>query len=85
MEINISSVPGNAISQLLEHYKEGGIGLLVVLTKILNILGYTGLCYFGYLILKLVIAILICKHPELSNEKVKYITRMIAKDKHQSN
>jgi hypothetical protein len=85
MEINISSVPGNAISQLLEHYKEGRIGLLVVLTKILNILGYTGLCYFGYLILKLVIAILICKHPELSNEKVKYITRMIAKDKHQSN
>lgn len=86
MEINISSVPGNAISQLLEHYKEGRIGLLVVLTKILNILGYTGLCYFGYLILKLVIAILICKHPELSNEKVKYITRTIAKDnKHQSN
>ncbi|WP_448902221.1 hypothetical protein [Eubacterium sp.] len=58
--------------------------MLVVLTKILNILGYTGLCYFGYLILKLVVTILICKHPELSNEKVKYITHMIAKDKHQS-
>nr|DAD59812.1 MAG TPA: hypothetical protein [Bacteriophage sp.] len=60
------------------------IGLLVVLTKILNILGYAGLCYFGYLLLKLVVTILICKHPELSNEKVKYITHMVAKDKHQS-
>jgi len=58
--------------------------LLVVLTQLLKILGCTGVCYFGYLILKLVATILICKNPKLSDEKVKYITRMISKDKHQS-
>ena len=58
--------------------------MLAVITLLLKVLGCTGLCYFGYLILKLVVTILICKHPELSNEKVKYITRMISKDKHQS-
>ena len=58
--------------------------MLAVLTLFLKVLGCTGLCYFGYLILKLVVTILICKHPELSNEKVKHITHMIAKDKHQS-
>ena len=58
--------------------------MLVLLTQLLKILGYTGVCYFGWLLLKLIVAILICRHPELSNEKVKYITRMIAKDKHQS-
>ena len=58
--------------------------MLVLLTQLLKILGYTGVCYLGWLLLKLIVAILICRHPELSNEKVKYITRMIAKDKHQS-
>jgi len=58
--------------------------LLIVLTQLLKILGCTGLCYFGYLILKLVAIILICKNSKLSDEKVKYITRMISKDKHQS-
>ena len=60
------------------------VELLETLTQLLKVLGSVGLCYFGYLILKLVVTILICKHPELSNEKVKYITHMIAKDKHQS-
>lgn len=58
--------------------------MLVVLTQSLKVLGCTGLCYFGYLILKLVVTVLICKYPELSNEKVKYITHMISKGKHQS-
>ena len=30
--------------------------------------------------LKFAIALLICRHPELSNKKVKYLTRMITKD-----
>ena len=58
--------------------------MLVVLTQLLKILGCAGLCYFGYLTLKLVVTILICKNPKLSDDKVKYITRMISKDKHQS-
>lgn len=58
--------------------------MLVVLTQFFKVLGCAGLCYFGWLFLKLIVTILICRHPELSNEKVKYITRMIAKDKHQS-
>ena len=68
-----------------ESLQEGRVELLVALTEILKVLGCVGLCYFGYLILKLVVAILICRHPELSEKKVKYITSMIAKDKHQSN
>ena len=68
-----------------ESLQEGRVELLVALTEILKVLGCVGLCYFGYLTLKLVVAILICRHPELSEKKVKYITSMIAKDKHQSN
>ena len=68
-----------------ESLQEGRVELLVALTEILKVLGCVGLCYFGYLTLKLVVAILICRHPELSVKKVKYITSMIAKDKHQSN
>ena len=68
-----------------ETHTEGRVELLVVLTEILKVLGCVGLCYFGYLTLKLVVAILICRHPELSEKKVKYITSMIAKDKHKSN
>lgn len=59
--------------------------MLVGLTQMINILGCAGVCYVGCLIVKLVVTILICKHPELSDEKVRYITRMIAKDRHQSN
>ena len=68
-----------------KNLQEGRVELLVVLTQFLKILGCAGLCYIGCLALKLVVTILICKHPELSETKVKYITRMIAKDKHQSN
>lgn len=69
----------------MKKLQEGRVELLVVLTQFLKILGCAGLCYIGCLALKLVVTILICKHPELSETKVKYITRMIAKDKHQSN
>ena len=55
-----------------------------VLTKILMVLGVPGICYLTWLGLKFVVTLLICKHPELSDNKVKYITRLIAKDKHQS-
>lgn len=58
--------------------------MLAGLTQFIKILSCTGLCYLGYLSLKLVVTILICRHPELSDEKVKYITRMIAKDRHQA-
>ena len=68
-----------------ESLQEGRVELLVALTEILKVLGCVGLCYFGCLTLKLVVAILICRHPELSEKKVKYITSMIAKDRHQSN
>ena len=86
LEINIQVVLTNTISLMFkETHTEGRVELLVVLTEILKVLGCVGLCYFGYLILKLVVTILICRHPELSEKKVKYITNMIAKDKHQSN
>ena len=68
----------------MKKLQEGRVELLVVLTQFLKILGCAGLCYIGCLALTLVVTILICKHPELSNEKVKYITNMVAKDRHQS-
>ena len=54
-----------------ESLQEGRVELLVVLTQFLKILGCVGLCYIGCLALKLVVTILICKHPELSETKVK--------------
>lgn len=71
----------------MTHYKEGMVELLDVLTQLLSVLGNVGLCYFGYLILKLVVTILICKYPNLSNEKVKYMALneglMYMRDKHE--
>lgn len=63
--------------------KEGR--MLGVLTNLFTILGCSGLCYILFLALKLTVVILICKHPELSDDKVKYITNMIAKRRQQSN
>ena len=68
-----------------KNLQEGRVELFEVITQLFKILGNCGLCYFGWLLLKLIVAILICKHPELTNEKVKYITHMIVKDKHHSN
>ena len=42
-----------------KNLQEGRVELLVALTEILKVLGCVGLCYFGYLTLKLVVAILI--------------------------
>lgn len=40
----------------------------------------TGICIIGRYILKYAVVLLICKHPELSNDKVRSLTRMITKD-----
>lgn len=60
------------------------VELFDMLTNVIRVLCYADICYLRYLGLKLVVIILICKHPELSEKKVQYITRMVAKDKHQS-
>lgn len=60
---------------------EGRVDLLDVLIIIAKVLGGSGLCYVLYMCTKLVTVNLVCKHPELTDDKVKYITRMIAKDK----
>jgi hypothetical protein len=39
----------------------------------------TGICICGSYILKYEVVVLICKHPKLSDEKVKAITKMISK------
>ncbi len=59
--------------------------MLDILTHIFKILGCSGFCYLCYLGLKFATVIYICKHSELTENKVKYITRMISKDKHKSN
>lgn len=82
MEINSGHSDQYNFPYVYEILTEGRVELLEILTKIFEILGCAGLCYAGYLILKLVVAILICKHPELSNQKVKYITDMVSKFKH---
>ena len=40
----------------------------------------TGICICGRYILKYLVALLICKTPQLSDEKAKAIARMISKD-----
>ncbi len=40
----------------------------------------TGICICGRYILKYLVALLICKTPQLSDEKAKAITKMISKD-----
>ena len=59
--------------------------MLGVLTNLFTILGCSGLCYILFLALKLTVVILICRHPELSDDKVQYITNMITKRRQQSN
>ena len=38
--------------------------------------------YILWLVCKIVVTAMICKYPELSDNKVKYLTRMIAENKH---
>lgn len=40
----------------------------------------TGICILSSYLLKYLIVLLICKTPELSDDKVKSITKMISKD-----
>nr|DAE28763.1 MAG TPA: hypothetical protein [virus sp. ctmTa7] len=68
----------------MKYYKEGRVELLETLTQIIKIFEPVSICYLGYLGLKMFTIIHICKHPELSDEKVKYITTMVSKDKHNS-
>lgn len=42
--------------------------------------GFIGYCIWN--VTKIIIATIICKHPELSDKKVEYLTRMITKNKH---
>lgn len=45
-----------------------------------GVLGFVA--YIMWLTVKVVVTNMICKHPELSDDKVKHITNMIAKNKH---
>lgn len=38
--------------------------------------------YILWLVAKIIVTAMICKHPEFSNEKVKYLTNMMGKNKH---
>lgn len=53
-----------------------------VLILILKILGGSGLCYLACLFVKCFAIVYICKHPELSDQKVKAITKMVSKGKY---
>lgn len=54
--------------------------LVGVIIPIINVLGSVGLCYAVSLIVRFGIAVLVCRHPSLSDDKVKYITQMFSKD-----
>lgn len=57
-------------------------GLLLEILKLISIPSFCYICYLG---LKLFTLNMICKHPELSDNKVKYITNMVTKNKHKIN
>ena len=42
-----------------------------------GLFGFASICLYGFL--KVIVAAMICKHKDLSNEKVKYITKMFSK------
>lgn len=54
--------------------------MLEVLQILLNGGIITGICICGRYILKYLVALLICRTPDLSDEKAKAITKMISKD-----
>lgn len=58
------------------------IELSGIIIPIIKVLGSVGLCYAASLIVRFGIVILICHHPNLSDDKVKYITQMFSKDHH---
>ena len=59
---------------------EGRVGLLEGLSLLLSGGLITGICICGRYVLKYLVVRLICKTPELSDEKAKAITEMISKD-----
>ena len=56
--------------------------LVEIIISIAKILGGIGLCYLASLATRLGVAHLLCRHPNLSDDKAKYITQMFSKDHH---
>ena len=50
---------------------------------IIKVLGGAGLCYAMHVGVKIYAIHIVAMHPELTDQKVKYIAGMITKDKHQ--
>ncbi len=72
-------------SHLMKSYRREDRLLFNLVILTLKVLGCSGLCYVLYIISKLVTVNLVCKHPELTDAKVKYITSMMSKDIHYLN
>ena len=56
--------------------------ILKILPQLVSCGLFGFIAYIVWIIAKLAVTNMICKHPELSNEKVKYITNMMGKNKH---
>jgi len=56
------------------------IEALSILLKGGAIRAITGICFLGKYILTFSVTLLICKNPSLSDEKVKYISKMVSND-----
>nr|DAN90755.1 MAG TPA: hypothetical protein [Bacteriophage sp.]DAX07442.1 MAG TPA: hypothetical protein [Bacteriophage sp.]DAX09840.1 MAG TPA: hypothetical protein [Bacteriophage sp.] len=62
--------------------KGGEIIIMVdIIIAILKLMGCGGICYFIWLTYEFISIVLICRHNELSDKKVKYITQMFSKSK----
>ena len=48
------------------------------LIKVLTVLGTTGICFVLSLIIKLGFTWIVCRHPELSDDKVKHLTQIFS-------
>ena len=59
--------------------------MLAVLTLILKILALPSFCTVLIVVGKLIAIGFICRHPELSDEKVKWMTKMMSREKKTSN
>lgn len=59
---------------------EGRVGLLEVIKSISGVSACSLIAFIVCNLAKIKVAAMICKHPELSDDKVKSITKMISKD-----
>ena len=59
---------------------EGRVGLLEVIKSISGVSVCSLIAFIVCNLAKIKVAAMICKHPELSDDKVKSITKMISKD-----